>query len=265
MSLLFDSHAHYTDKKFDSCEGGARGLLKTLFADGVGWIINVATNITDAENVIALAAEFPRMYAAVGIHPQDAQECRDPDAALTELEKMLACKEKNKIVALGEIGYDYYWQPVDRACQLKLFEAQMALARSYGLPVIIHDRDAHGDCLDMIRRFPDVRGVFHSFSGSPEMAAELTRLGWYISFSGVLTFKNARRTPEAATVIPRDRILIETDCPYLAPEPFRGRLNHSGLMLHTAERLGGLIGLTTDEAVELTARNAAEIFGVSLV
>ena len=262
MPRLFDSHAHYTDARFAEEAGGAGELLDELFRGSVGHIINVGSNIENSRAAISQSAEYDGMYAAVGIHPEDIGP--DIDAELEALEQLLAGRQKHKIVAVGEIGFDYHWEPLDKSAQAAAFESQLYLARKYSLPVIIHDRDAHGDCFDMIRRFPDVRGVFHSFSGSPELALELCRRGWYISFSGVLTFKNARKTPEAAAAIPEECLLIETDCPYLAPVPFRGRLNHSGLMEYTAARLAEVRGISYERAVELTEANAGRLFGVPI-
>jgi TatD DNase family protein len=263
MEKLFDIHAHYTDERFETeYPGGAEAILNEIIPEPVGNIINVSTNIDNAAAVIEMAKRHPGMYAAAGIHPGDIR----PEMVLEDEMKRLSClldnKKENKIVAIGEIGFDYYWQPCDKAAQRKYFEAQMALAGEYGLPVQVHDREAHGDCLEVAKKFPHVRGVFHSFSGSPEMAQELVRLGWYISFSGVLTFKNARKTVETAASIPADRMLIETDCPYLAPHPHRGELNHSGLMMLTAERLGEITGQGTEKAICQTRENAFELFGI---
>jgi TatD DNase family protein len=199
----------------------------------------------------------------VGIHPEDAQKSDDIDAELSALDELLAHKGEHKIVALGEIGFDYYWQPVDKELQAKTFEAQMKLAQKHGLPVVVHDREAHGDSFDMICKFPKVRGVFHSYSGSAEMARELTRRGWYISFSGTLTFKNANRVREAALAVPRDRLLIETDAPYLAPHPMRGRLNHSGLLVHTLDSLATLWEISAEEVAKITFTNAKKCFDIS--
>lgn len=272
MPRLFDSHAHYTDARFDAeADGGAAGLLDTLFSGEVGHIINVGSNIENSRAAIKQAARYDGMYAAAGIHPEDIVTAPGGGldagfaAQLDALEALLADRAGNKVVALGEIGLDYHWEPLDRVAQAEAFEAQMYLAKKYSLPVIIHDREAHGDCFDMIRRFPDVRGVFHSFSGSPELARELCRRGWYVSFSGVLTFRNTRKLPEVAVTVPEELMLIETDCPYLAPVPHRGELNHSGLMRHTAERLAELRGVSYERVVEVTATNAAALFGINIV
>lgn len=266
MEKLFDSHAHYTDRRFESeYPGGADALLAEIMPAEVGWIVNVSTNIQNAAEVVAQSARYTGMYAAVGIHPEDIKPGMVLEDEMASLRSLLGSAGEKKIVALGEIGLDYHWQPLDKEAQHRYFDAQMSLAAEFDLPVIIHDREAHGDILDMLRRYRGVRGVLHSFSGSPEMAREVTALGWYISFSGVLTFKNARKTLEAAVAVPRDRILIETDAPYLAPHPYRGQLNHSGLMRLTAGKLGELLGLDTDEAVRLTCSNAATLFGIKIV
>ena len=265
MEKLFDSHAHYYDARFEQ-EGGADALLAALFADRVGTIVNIGTDIKNSKICIAQAAKYPHMYCAVGIHPSDGLRYADPDAALAELEAILGTPEsrrEQKIVALGEIGLDYYWDPDKKAEQAYLLEKQLQLAEKHDLPVIIHDREAHGDCFDAICRHKDVRGVFHSYSGSAEMAKDLVRRGWYISFSGVATFKNAPKVREAIAAMPNDRVLIETDAPYLAPVPHRGKMNHSGYMIHTAEAIAAVKGIDVDEAVRMTAENAKRLFGIS--
>ena len=264
---LFDSHAHYFDKKFEA-EGGADVFLRDeVFGKGVAAVVNVATNPENAKACLAQAKNYPAMYVALGIHPEDAQHLTvSVDEALSELCSLMDTPEKReagKIVALGEIGLDYYWQPYDKELQAELFEKQLSLAEEWDLPVLIHDREAHGDCFETVLRHPNARGVFHSFSGSAEMARELVRRGWYISFSGVLTFKNARKVREVAAVVPHDRILIETDAPYLSPEPFRGKINHSGRMAHTALALSELLGLSYVETVALTAENARRLFALT--
>lgn len=265
---IFDTHAHYFDKRFDEAEGGAAAILRMIMPDPVSRIVNVATNCENAKLTLAQAAQNEGMYAAIGIHPEDCHFLSDPDAALDTLRGLLGTAEsrgRDKIVALGEIGLDYHWQdyggiPMNKEKQAYFFDAQMALAEAMDLPVIIHDREAHGDCFETVLRYPNVRGVFHSYSGSAEMAKELVRRGWYISFSGTLTFKNASRVREAALAVPRDRLLIETDAPYLAPHPMRGRLNHSGLLIHSLEVLGELWGISSEEIAEITFENASRFF-----
>ena len=201
------------------------------------------------------------MYAAGGIHPGDIPE----NATVDTLEKIwtpLFHSSENKLVALGEIGLDYHYTPFDKMRQMAFFEAQMALAEKLSLPVIIHDREAHGDCFDMIRRFPNVTGVFHSYSGSAEMAKALVSKGYRISFSGTVSFKNARNVKEAAAAIPRESVLIETDAPYLTPHPYRGKLNHSGYLLYTAEALAEVWGTDVSEVAHVTEENALAFFHI---
>lgn len=186
----------------------------------------------------------------------------NPDYELLRLRGLLDRKSELKIVALGEIGLDYYWDASDKNRQLWFFERQLEMSVEYGLPVVIHDRDAHGDCFEAVLRHPDARGIFHSFSGSPEMAVELTRRGWYISFSGVVSFKNARKSREAAAIIPQNRILIETDCPYLAPEPFRGKLNRSDYLLYTLNAVAAARSVEPESLSEAIFENSREIFSV---
>ena len=265
---IFDSHAHYFDKRFDTVEGGAHGILSSIMPDPVAAVINVGTDCQSSRTAIAQAAEYDGMYAAAGIHPGDCHYAKDPDAALAELESLLcdrAGRKKDKLVALGEIGLDYHWPeyggiPMSKERQLYFFHAQMQMARHLSIPVIIHDREAHGDCMDVIMQYPDVRGVFHSYSGSAEMAKDLCRRGWYVSFSGTLTFKNAERVRAAALAVPRDRLLIETDAPYLAPHPVRGSMNHSGLLPYTLTVLASLWDISPDEAANITFENAKKLF-----
>ncbi len=269
MQHIFDSHAHYFDGRFArETERGADALLASIMPEPVEYIINVGTNCETSALAIAQAACHEGMFAAVGIHPEDCHSVSDEEGELRRLYGMLCdplARAANKIVALGEIGLDYHAEnysgiAMDREKELRFFRAQMEMARELGLPVIIHDREAHGDCFEMVLRYPEVRGVFHSYSGSPDMARELARRGWYISFSGTLSFRNAPRVREAARAVPRDRLLIETDAPYLAPHPMRGRLNHSGLLVHTLAALAELWGISPEEAAVVTAQNAKSLF-----
>ena len=264
---VIDAHAHYYDRKFgqDGNPTAEEILENEVFGRGVAAVINAATNPQNARICIEQARRFPHMYVAVGIHPEDCRDVENADGEIGNIRALADTPEKrreNKIIAIGEIGLDYYWEPYDKVRQREFFEKQLLLARELGLPVVIHDREAHGDCFETVLRYPDVTGVFHSFSGSAEMARELCRRGWYISFSGVLTFKNGRRAREAALAVPKNRILIETDAPYLSPEPFRGRLNHSGRVIHVAAVLGELLGISCEEAVALTAENTRRLFGI---
>ena len=278
--LIFDSHAHYFDDRYHDPEEGplADDLLKTILSSSggtVSHIVNIGTNVDSSRAAVAQAALYNGMYAAVGIHPEDCQLIDHPEEQMNSLRALLGCGEPdpvayrkaNKIVAIGEIGLDYYerdWLPVEKARQAWYFEQQMLLAKELNMPVVIHDRDAHGDCFETILRHPDVRGVFHSFSGSVEMARELWRRGWMISFSGVVTFKNAKRVQEVAASVPTEYLMVETDAPYLTPHPHRGKRNDSALMKHTVDMLAELHGTTPEEMARITAQNAAELFGIAL-
>lgn len=268
MNKLFDSHAHYFDSKFNELDGGADALLSSPeLQSAVGGIVNVGTTCESSLLCIEQAKRHEFMYAAVGIHPEDAQtKCKlSPDEEIARI-KSLVCDEntrkENKIVAIGEIGFDYYWQPVDKELQREYFEKQMELAKELRLPVIIHDRDAHGDTFELLCKFPSVRGVLHSCSMSAEMVKELVKRGWFISFSGTVTFKNASRVREACAAVPLDRILIETDAPYLAPVPYRGKMNNSMYMQNTALAVADVFSLPYDEIVRRTNENARELFGI---
>ena len=252
---ITDIHAHYDDEKF---EGKEKELLAELFSGNVETIIGAATKLETSENQIKLAESFEGFYASVGIHPENADDSAKIEYTVKELEKMLS---HPKVVAIGEIGLDYYWEDYPpREVQKKYFEAQIELAMKHGYPVVVHDREAHGDCLEIARKYKGVKGVFHSFSGSAEMAKELVSLGWYISFSGVVTFKNARKTVEAAEVVPLDRILTETDAPYLTPHPFRGTRNSSAYVSYIVEKLAEIKGISADEMAQTVAQNARKLF-----
>lgn len=258
----FDSHAHYWDKRFENeLAEGVDACIDTLFQGSVCGIVNVGTSPTTARLAIAQAKRFPHMYAAAGIHPSDAAEIEDISGALRETEALLMSAE-NKIVALGEIGLDYHYLPFDKEYQLSCFHAQMEMAERLSLPVIIHDREAHSDCFDVVRAYPGVRGVFHSYSGSAEMAKDLVRRGYMISFSGTISFTNARSVKEAASVLPHNMVMIETDCPYLTPHPHRGKLNHSGYLRYTCAALAEVWGISEEETARITTENARRFFGI---
>ena len=262
---FFDSHAHYYDDRFFGEENpqGAEKLLAELFDNGLLGVINVGTNPKSNLLAIEQAKKFSRMYAAVGIHPEDmAHTEMSLDGMIDSLRSLLKNRLENKIVAIGEIGLDYYWEPYDKEAQRACFEAQLSLAQELDMPVIIHDREAHGDCFETVLKYPDVRGVFHSYSGSAEMARELVRRGWYISFSGVVSFKNASKIKEVAAVVPDDKILIETDAPYLAPHPFRGKINHSGRLEYTAKALADARGCDIRAISGITYANTKKLFQI---
>ncbi len=269
MPSYFDTHAHYFDRKFAELAGGAAALLESPdFKESVSGIINAGTNLENSRTAVDMAKRYPFMYAAVGIHPEDAQGMPhgtplDPDTTLAALCDWVSDPErcrKDKIVAIGEIGLDYYWEPMDKPLQRAFFEGQLEIARRVGLPVLIHDREAHGDSFETVLKYPEVRGVFHGYSGSAEMAKELIKRGWYIAFGGTVTFKNAHRVREVAASVPLDHLLLETDCPYMAPVPHRGKINHSGLIPHIAEIIAELHGVSAEEISHVTTQNAYKLF-----
>ena len=252
--MYFDSHAHLDDARFD---GEREEIFATLADHGVGLIMNVGCDLPSSERSVALAERYPFVYAAVGSHPDDAGHV---DGRLLDRYRALAAHPK--VRAIGEIGLDYHYEDVPRAQQIIAFEQQLELAEALHKPVIVHEREAHADAMDIVRRHPDVRGVFHCFSGAKELALWLVERGWYIGFTGVLTFKNARKAVEVAQALPLDRILIETDCPYMAPEPYRGRRNDSRYVPLVAKRLAELRELTPEEAGRITTENARRLYGI---
>ena len=252
--MYFDSHAHLDDTRFD---GDRAEIFDTLKEHDIGLVMNVGCDLPSSERSVALAERYPFVYAAVGSHPDDAYHV---DGRLLDRYRALAAHPK--VRAIGEIGLDYHYEDIPRARQIIAFEEQLELAEALEKPVIVHEREAHGDATDIVRRHPDVRGVFHCFSGSKELALWLVERGWYIGFTGVLTFKNARKAVETLQVLPLDRILIETDCPYMAPEPYRGRRNDSRYVPLVAKKLAELRGLTPEEAGSITTENARRLFGI---
>ncbi len=259
----FDSHAHYYDERFEfESDVCTDELILSLLETCISGIINIGTSPKTSRLAIEEARRYPEMYTAIGIHPSDSQYLDVTlDEALSDIESLIKNPE-SKCIVLGEIGLDYHYPDTNRDCQMKYFEAQMTLAEQLGIPVSIHDREAHGDIMDVIRRFPGVRGVLHSFSGSPEMARELVGLGYMISFSGTLTFTNAKRPREVAKTLPMTSVMIETDCPYLAPHPHRGKLNHSGYLEYTNRALAEIFGITEEECAILTEENTRRFFGI---
>ena len=251
--MLFDTHAHLDDRAFD--EDRAE-LLKALPQQGLALVMNPGCSLESSRNVVKIAAENDYIYAAVGSHPDAADEVNE---AVIEEYRML-CKLNPKVKAIGEIGLDYHYEDIPREIQLKAFRLQMELARELDLPVIVHEREAHEDGMAVIREFPEVRGVFHCYSGSAEMARQLVNLGWYIGFTGVLTFKNARKAVEVASSIPLERIVLETDCPYMAPEPFRGKRNDPGKLYRMAEKLAQIRGLSVEEIHAITLENGKKLY-----
>jgi TatD DNase family protein len=252
--MLFDTHAHMNDRAFTEDRDT---LLESLKDTGVGLVMNPGCNREDSEQAVALAEKYDFVYAAVGSHPDSADEV---DENLINFYRELCRHEKVK--AIGEIGLDYHYEDIPREIQKKAFCLQMELAREVKLPVIVHERDAHEDGMAVVKEFPDVTGVFHCYSGSAEMARQLVDLGWYIGFTGVLTFKNARKAIETAQAIPIDRIVLETDCPYMAPVPHRGKRNDPGYLCHMAEKLAEIRGLSLEEIHQITYENGKRLYRI---
>ena len=252
--MLFDTHAHLDDARFDE---DRETLLRELPQKGIGLLMDPGCSLPSSRAALALAEKHQWIYAAVGSHPDDADQVNDDT-----MEAYRRLAQSPRVKAIGEIGLDYHYEDIPREVQQETFRKQMALARELDLPVIIHEREAHEDGLRIVSEFPDVTGVFHCFSGSREMAEYLVARGWYIGFTGVLTFKNARRALEAAAAIPLERIVIETDCPYMAPEPFRGRRNDPGYVYRMAEKLAEIRGISLEEAENATFENGKRLYRI---
>ena len=251
--MLFDTHAHMDDRAFDE---DRHELIAELPGQGVGLVMNPGCSLASSRNADALSRQYDFVYAAVGSHPDAADEVNEE--VLEEYRKL--CKLNSKIKAVGEIGLDYHYEDIPRELQLKAFRAQMALAAELDLPVIVHEREAHADGMAVVDEFPTVKGVFHCYSGSAEMAKELVKRGWYIGFTGVLTFKNAKKAVEVASQIPLDRLVLETDCPYMAPEPFRGKRNHPGYLYRMAEKLAEIRGMSAEDIHRITMENGKRLY-----
>ena len=250
---IFDTHAHYDDSRFD---GDRDAVLAALPEAGVELVLDPGCDLPSSRAAAALAERYGHVYAAAGIHPENCAGFQDAD--LAALRQLLA---QPKVAAIGEIGLDYYWaENPPRDFQQMVFRKQLALAEELDLPVIVHDREAHGDSLSIIREFPAVTGVFHCFSGSPEMAEELLKRGWYLGFDGPITYKNARRAPEVAAITPLERMVVETDAPYLSPVPVRGRRNDSRYLPYVIAKLAEWKGVTPEEMTRITCENGKRLF-----
>ena len=252
--MLFDTHAHLHDPAFDP---DREELMAGLADKGIGYVMNAGCSLESSKDIIQMAENYPWLYASVGSHPDSADEVNED--VIEEYRQL--CRHE-KVKAIGEIGLDYYYEDIPREIQKNAFRMQMALAQEVDLPVIIHEREAHDDGMRIVKEFPKVKGVFHCYSGSAEMARQLVNMGWYIGFTGVLTFKNARKAIETAASIPLDRIVLETDCPYMAPEPFRGKRNDPGYIYRMAEKLAEIRGLSVEEIQAITTENGKRLYRI---
>ncbi len=254
--MLFDSHAHYDDDRFDKDRDN---VLKSLKDYNVGNIINIGSSMETSRVSVELSQKYDFVYASAGVHPSETGELLDAD-----MEELKELAGHNKVKAIGEIGLDYHYLPddVEPEIQKKWFKRQLLLAKELSMPVIIHDRESKGECIEILKEMNVSKGVFHCYSGSAETAKELIKMGFMISFTGVVTFKNARRAIEALKVIPMDRIMIETDCPYMAPEPYRGERNFSGYVGRVAEKIAEIKELPYEDVVKITEDNAIRFFGI---
>lgn len=257
--MIFDTHAHYDDKAFDEDRDA---VLFSLQENGVGVAVNIGADMASSRRTVELAARYPFLYGAVGVHPDASAEL--DEAGMEELSRLA---EQKRIVAIGEIGLDYYWDAAPRELQRYWFERQLALALEKDLPVVIHSREAAEETLNIMRRTYQasggkLRGVIHCFSGSTELAREYTGMGFYIGVGGVVTFKNGRKLKEVVEKIPLERLVIETDCPYLAPVPFRGKRNDSTLLTYVIEEIARLRGISVEETERVSERNARALYGL---
>ena len=252
--MYFDSHAHLTEdcfaQDFDT-------VVDNMKAASVTGMMEIGFDLPSSEKAVQLAERFDWVHAAVGSHPDDAEQVNEARIAVYRG----LCRNP-RVKAIGEIGLDYHYEEPGREVQKRAFRMQLALAQELSMPVVIHEREAHEDGLRILEEFPTIRGVFHCFSGSYEMAKELIKRGWYIGFTGVVTFKNARKAVETAANIPLDRILIETDCPYMAPEPFRGRRCDPSLVPYVAKKIADLRDLSPESVAAATAENAKRCFRI---
>lgn len=246
---IFDTHSHYDDSRFDDIRDE---LFDTMYQNGVAGIITCGCDEQSSKAALKMAEQHDFVYAAVGIHPGNI----DSGTTVAQIKALATHK---KCVAIGEIGLDYYWVNDNKSEQIKIFKQQILLAKELDLPIIVHDRDAHADTLEILKKHKP-KGVVHCFSGSVEMAEEIIRLGMYIGVGGVITFKNAKKLPDVVKIIPDELLLVETDCPYLAPEPYRGKTCHSGMIKYTAAKIAEIRNSNIEEILKLTANNAKKLF-----
>lgn len=253
--MLFDTHAHFDDPQFDSDRDE---VIKSLADDGVTRVMNIGANMETSKKAIEIANKYDFIYATVGVHPCDTYDMTDED-----IERLrIMAKNNPKVRAIGEIGLDYHFDDTKPDIQKEWFIKQLHLAKELNMPVVIHDRDSKGEAIEILKREGISNGVMHCFSGSAETARELVKMGFMISFTGVLTFKNARRAVEACRSIPIERLMIETDCPYMAPEPHRGERNYSGYVKYVARKMTEIKGLSYEETARITMENGLRFYGI---
>ena len=253
--MIFDTHAHYDDEAFDADRDE---LLASLPEKNIGLVVDPGCDLSSSRTAVELAAKHPHVYAAVGIHPENCH-----DYAPSQIDELRTLARFPKVAAIGEIGLDYYWKEnPPKELQQTCLRDQLGLAAELNLPVIIHDRDAHADTLAIVKEFPTVTGVFHCFAGSAEMAKELLKMGWYLGFNGAVTFKNARKAPEVIAATPLDRILLETDAPYLTPVPHRGKRNDSTYIPYVSAVIAQIKGLTAAEVETAAFENGKRLFRI---
>ncbi len=252
--MFFDTHTHLDDEKFDTDRDE---LIESFKSQGLTLAVNIGANLATSKASVALAEKYDFIYATVGVHPNDTGDMTDAD--LEEIESLV---HHEKVVAIGEIGLDYHYDEPDPEIQKEWFLKQLLLAKKLNLPYVVHDRDAHADVLEIIKSTGYTNGVMHCFSGSAEMAKEVTKMGMYVSIAGQVTFKNAPKVQAVAQSVPLDRLLIETDSPYLTPEPFRGKRNNSAYVRFTAEKIAGLRGLSVEEIAKITMENGKRFYNI---
>jgi len=250
---IFDTHSHYDDRKFNP---DREVILNSLQSQGISLVVSCGCDIETTQYNFDLAQQYDYMYFAAGFHPENLE-----GATLDDLKIIEKFAKNKKCAAIGEIGLDYHWMSSTKEKQKEFFEAQIELAKKLDMPVIVHDREAHGDTLDILKRTKP-KGVVHCFSGSKEMAREVIKLGMYIGLNGVITFNNARKSLEVAKEIPIERLVLETDCPYLAPVPMRGKINNSSYIPYIAEKIGTLLGIDTQELLDITNENAKRLYNL---
>lgn len=252
--MYFDTHAHYDSSKFreDRSE-----VLRAVRESGVSIVVDPGDTLERSRNAVALANQFDFVYAAIGVHPEEYETWTDDT-----VDQLRELSRDSRVVAIGEIGLDYYWDQTHKQLQKEMFRMQIMLALELNLPIIVHDREAHGDCMEIVTDYPSLRGVFHCYSGSAEMAKELLKRGWYLGFDGPITYKNNAKAAEVLSVTPLDRILLETDSPYLAPVPNRGKRNDSRNLPYIAAVVAREKGLPVEEIAAITMANGKKLFGI---